>query len=97
MRTFAYTTTKGEPRIGVIYEKQRLDFTRVWQIFKEIRNSPRTPDYHFLQIMIEMENFSQSVFTEVLEEVKDFRGLDDLVIRGEIAYDMPIQRPSTCS
>ncbi|MBN1479281.1 fumarylacetoacetate hydrolase family protein [candidate division KSB1 bacterium] len=41
-----------------------------------------------------MENFSDKVITEVIEEVKDFRGLDDLVIRGEITYDLPIQRPS---
>lgn len=94
MRTFAYTTTRGEPRIGVVYDKRRFDFTRIWQIFKEIKSSPRTPEYHFLQIMIEMENFSQKVITEVIEEVKDFRGLDDLVIRGEINYDLPIQRPS---
>ena len=94
MRTFAYTTQRGEPRIGVVYEKRRLDFTRIWQIFKEIKSSPRTPDYHFMQIMIEMENFSQKVITEVIKEVEDFRGLHDLAIRGEINYDLPIQRPS---
>ena len=94
MRTFAFTTQQGEPRIGVVYDKRRFDFTRIWQIFKEIRSSPRTPDYHFMQIMIEMENFSEKVITEVVEEVKDFRGLGDLVIKGEINYDMPIQRPS---
>lgn len=94
MRTFAFTTQQGEPRIGVVYDKRRFDFTRIWQIFKEIRSSPRTPDYHFMQIMIEMENFSEKVITEVIEEVKNFRGLNDLVIRGEITFDMPIQRPS---
>jgi 2-keto-4-pentenoate hydratase/2-oxohepta-3-ene-1,7-dioic acid hydratase in catechol pathway len=94
MRTFAFTTQQGEPRIGVVYDKRRFDFTRIWQIFKEIKSSPRTPDYHFIQIMIEMENFSEKVITEVVEEVNDFRGLNDLVIKGEVNYDMPIQRPS---
>ncbi len=94
MRTFAFTTQQGEPRIGVVYDNRRFDFTRIWQIFKEIRSSPRTPDYHFIQIMIEMENFSEKVLTEVIKEVENFRGLNDLVIRGEINYDMPIQRPS---
>lgn len=94
MRTFAYLTAKGEPRIGVVYENKRYDFTHIWQIFKEIRSSPRTPDYHFLQIMIEMGNFSSKVLLEVIEEVKQFRGLDDLGIRGEVKYDVPIQRPS---
>lgn len=94
MRTFCYTTPKGEPRVGVVYENRRYDFTRIWSIFKEIRNSPRTPEYYFIQLMIEMENFSRQVITEVIEEVKGFRGLDDLVIAGEITFDVPIQRPS---
>lgn len=93
MRAFAYTTLKGEPRIGIYYENRLYNFTRIWQIFKEIRNSPRTPDYYFLQIMIEMENFSNKVILEVMEEVKNFRGLDDLTIRGEFRYDVPIPRP----
>ena len=94
MRTFAYLTGRGEPRIGVVYENVRYDFTRIWQIFKEIRNSPRTPEYHFLQIMIETGNFSRETLLEVVEEVKGFRGLEDLIIRGEIVYDVPIQRPT---
>ncbi len=94
MRAFCYTTAKGEPRVGVVYEDRRYDFTRIWNIFKEIRNSPRTPDYHFLQLVIEMENFSAKVLTEVIEEVRDFRGLDDLQIRGDITFDVPVQRPS---
>lgn len=93
MRAFCYTTPQGEPRIGVVYENVRYDFTRIWSIFKEIRSSPRTPEYHFIQLMIEMENFSRQVLAEVVEEVKQFRGLDDLVIRAEIIYDVPIQRP----
>ena len=93
MRTFAYLSRRGEPRIGVVYNNIRYDFTRIWQIFKEIRNSPRTPDYHFLQIMIETGNFSREVLLEVIEEVKGFRGLEDLIIRGEFTYDVPIQRP----
>jgi len=94
MRLFAFLTKQQEPKIGVVYDNRRLDFTRLWQIFKEIRNSPRTPDYHFMQIMIEMQNFSRKVITEVIEEVKEFRGVDDLVIQGDITFDVPIQRPS---
>jgi 2-keto-4-pentenoate hydratase/2-oxohepta-3-ene-1,7-dioic acid hydratase in catechol pathway len=94
MRTFAYLSPSGEPRIGVVYENVRYDFTRIWQIFKEIRNSPRTPDYHFIQLMIETGNFSAEDLLEVIEEVKGFRGLEDLIIKGEITYDVPIQRPT---
>jgi 2-keto-4-pentenoate hydratase/2-oxohepta-3-ene-1,7-dioic acid hydratase in catechol pathway len=93
MRAFCYTTSKGEPRIGIVYENRRYDFTRIWSIFKEIRSSPRTPDYYFIQLMIEMENFSRQAIAEVIEEVKQFRGLDDLVIKSEITYDVPVQRP----
>ncbi|RPI00320.1 MAG: FAA hydrolase family protein [Calditrichaeota bacterium] len=41
-----------------------------------------------------MENFSRQAIDEVVEEVKQVRGLDDLLIRGEINFDVPIQRPS---
>ncbi len=94
MRAFSYLTTKGQPRIGVEVDGKRLDFTYIWQIFKELKSSPQTPDYYFLQIMIEMENFSNSVITEVLDEIKQFRTLDDLVIKGDVRFDVPISRPS---
>ncbi|MBN1464786.1 fumarylacetoacetate hydrolase family protein [candidate division KSB1 bacterium] len=41
-----------------------------------------------------MENFSQALITQVIQEVQDLRGLDDLVIQKEITYDVPIQRPT---
>jgi len=44
--------------------------------------------------MIETGNFSAEDLLEVIEEVKGFRGLEDLIIKGEITYDVPIQRPT---
>jgi len=94
MRAFSYFTSKGEPRIGLEIDNKRYNFTYIWQMFKEIKNSPKTPDYHFLQIMIEMGNFSSNVIEEVLTEIKQFRSLDDLVIKETVRFDVPISRPS---
>ena len=94
MRAFSYLTAKGQPRIGIEVDGKKLDFTYIWQIFKDLKNSPQTPDLYFLQIMIEMENFSDSVINEVLDELRKYRKLDDLVIKGDIRFDVPITRPS---
>ncbi|MDZ7723802.1 MAG: fumarylacetoacetate hydrolase family protein [candidate division KSB1 bacterium] len=93
MQTFAYTTERGEPRIGVMVQHKPFDFTRIWQIYKDIHNSPKTPDYHFIQIMIETGNFNAEALNEVVHEVQEFRGLTDLAIQGNINYAVPIQRP----
>lgn len=93
MRAFCYTTMKGEPRVGIELDGKKYNFTYIWQIFKELKNSPQTPDYYFLQIMIEMENFSASVINEVLDEISKFRQLDDLVIKDKFRFDVPISRP----
>ncbi|MBN2356304.1 fumarylacetoacetate hydrolase family protein [candidate division KSB1 bacterium] len=44
--------------------------------------------------MVELDYFSQETFDKVLQIVKDFRGLTDLHISGNIRYDVPISRPS---
>jgi len=94
MRAFSYFTPKGEPRVGIELDNKRYNFTYIWQIFKELKNSPQTPDYYFLQIMIEMKNFSKNVIEEVFTEIKQFRSLDDLIIKENIRFDVPISRPS---
>ncbi|HPG39022.1 MAG TPA: fumarylacetoacetate hydrolase family protein [bacterium] len=93
MRAFCYSTLKGEPRVGIEMDGKKYNFTYIWQIYKELKSSPQTPDYYFLQIMIEMENFSASVFNDVLGEIKSFRSLDDLVITEKFRYEVPISRP----
>ena len=93
MQTFAYTTDRGEPRIGVIYQNRQLDFTHIWQIYKDMHNSPKSPDYHFIQIMIETGNFNAAALNKVVHDVINFRGPSDLVIKSNINYAVPIQRP----
>ncbi|MBN2413653.1 fumarylacetoacetate hydrolase family protein [candidate division KSB1 bacterium] len=41
-----------------------------------------------------MGNFSRKVIEDVLTEIKQFRSLDDLIIKETIRYDVPISRPS---
>ncbi len=94
MKAFAYYTEKGEPRIGIETEEGQFNFTQIWSYFKEIQNVPRAPDLLFLQMMVELDYFSAQTFTEVLQIVRDFRGLKDLRISGNIRYEVPIARPS---
>lgn len=94
MKAFSYYTEKGEPRIGIETDEGRFNFTQIWSYFKEIKNFPHAPELLFLQLMVEMDYFSAQTFTEVLEIVRDFRGLKDLRITGNIRYEVPIARPS---
>ncbi len=93
MRAFAYQTPKGEPRVGIQIDGKNYNFTYMWQIFKELKNSPSSPDIYFLQIIIEMENFSKTAFMEVFNTVQEMRGVQDLVIKTPIEYQVPIPRP----
>lgn len=93
MKAFSYTTQKGEPRIGLELKGRRYNFTYMWQIFKELSNLRQAPDLWFIQIMIEMGQFSKSVFQEVVDTIKEYRPLDDLLITEDIHFDVPISRP----
>jgi 2-keto-4-pentenoate hydratase/2-oxohepta-3-ene-1,7-dioic acid hydratase in catechol pathway len=93
MRAFSFYTAKGEPRIGLEIDGVDYNFTYIWQIFKELKNSPQTPDLFFLQIMIEMENFSDHVFNEVIGTVREYRPLNDLILKEKFSYGVPISRP----
>jgi len=94
MKVFSYFTAKGEPRIGVECEQGRLNFTQMWEYFKEIKNFLQAPQLLFIQLMVELDYFSQETFDEVIQTVKDFRGVNDLQVAGDIRFDVPISRPS---
>ncbi len=93
MKAFSFVTDKGEPHIGLDTEQGQLDFTYVWQLFKDIKNYPRAPELNFLQIMIEMDYFSKQTFIEVLEAVQVFKKPQELRIKGNFTFDVPIARP----
>jgi 5-oxopent-3-ene-1,2,5-tricarboxylate decarboxylase / 2-hydroxyhepta-2,4-diene-1,7-dioate isomerase len=94
MKAFFYLTAKGEPRIGVHTDDGMLNFTQLWRYFKDIKNFPHAPDLPFLQLMVELDYFSNDTFVEVVEVVKEFRGLDDLAVEAQITWQVPIVRPT---
>ncbi len=94
MKAFSYLTTKGEPRIGVQTPEGLLNFTQLWGYFKELKNFPRAPELPFLQLMVELDYFSEETFAEVIAAVGEYHSLDDLIIREPFSWQLPVQRPT---
>ncbi len=94
MKAFAYLTSKNEPRIGVETEDGRLNFTQIWRYFKEIQNFPNAPDLPFLQLMVELDYFSQETIDQVIAAVKEVRDLEDLRITEPVRFQTPVARPT---
>ncbi len=93
MKVFSFATEKGDVRIGVETDEGRFNFTHAWEMFKQIKSAGKGPDFHFLQMMLELEYFDSDAFTEVLIGLKEYRSLDDLKLPDEVAFEVPIARP----
>jgi len=94
MKAFSYLTVKGEPHIGIETADGLLNFTQLWRYFKEIKNFPQAPDLPFLQLMVELDYFSGETLSEVLESVREARGLEDLWVVPPFTWQVPILRPT---
>ncbi len=80
-------------RIGIDLDGQKYDFTRIWDMFKDIQAKHQFPDLYFIQVMIELGFFNYKDINEVITIVKNLRSLDDLKIKEAIQFDVPIARP----
>jgi len=80
-------------RIGIRTEEGPVNFTQLWEIFKEIKSRGRGPRFNHLQMMVELDFFSLDTFSEVLATVREYRSLDDLKLEEPIHYQVPIARP----
>jgi len=94
MKAFAYTTLKGEPRIGVEGGEGKFNFTQIWRYYKEFKNFKKAPDLPFLQLMVELDYFSNETLVEVLDTVKAFRPIQDLRLENDFIIQTPMSRPS---
>jgi 2-keto-4-pentenoate hydratase/2-oxohepta-3-ene-1,7-dioic acid hydratase in catechol pathway len=94
MKAFAYITLKGEPRIGVETSEGPYNFTQIWRYFKEYKNFKQAPELPFLQLMVELDYFSDETLIEVVETVKEFRSIKDLRLDNDFIFQTPISRPS---
>lgn len=93
MKAFNYLTAKNEPRIGLEIDGKHYNFSYLWQFYKDIKGHRQLPDMMFLQVMVEMEYFSQENLEEVLNTVQKLRSINDLLIREDYRLDVPISRP----
>jgi 2-keto-4-pentenoate hydratase/2-oxohepta-3-ene-1,7-dioic acid hydratase in catechol pathway len=94
MKAFAYFTPKGGPRIGVETPDGKYNFTQIWRYFKEFKNFKQAPELPFLQLMVELDYFSNETLIEVMDTVKEFRSIADLRLDDDCTIQTPISRPS---
>jgi 2-keto-4-pentenoate hydratase/2-oxohepta-3-ene-1,7-dioic acid hydratase in catechol pathway len=92
-RAFAYLNKKNFPQIGVEWNGARYNFSRAWEIFKQIKLDRSAPDLTFLQLMVELDLFHAETFDEVFITLKEYRPLDDLQLKQAVPMQVPISRP----
>jgi len=93
VKIFSLLTPQNEPFIGLEYEGVLYNFTRAWEIFKDLKTNGRGPNFSFLQLMIEMDYFSRQTFEEIMTTIGGVFPLTDLEETGEFNYAIPIGRP----
>lgn len=93
MKLFSFVNKDQLVRIGIDLDGRKYDFSRIWEMFKDIRGKHHFPELSFLQVMIELGLFNKDNITEVIKTVSDLRPLDDLKIQAPIQFDVPIARP----
>jgi len=98
-RVFAFLNQKQQPQIGVEWREKpnapyaRYNFTRAWEIFKQIKLNNKAPDLHFLQVMVELDLLHAESFDEVFTTLQEFRPLKDLILTTDPKLQLPIARP----
>lgn len=92
-RAFAFLNKKNFPQIGVEWNGTRYNFSRAWEIFKQIKLDRNAPDLPFLQLMVELDLFHAETFDEVFNAIQELRPLDDLRLKADFRIQPPISRP----
>lgn len=92
-RVYAYRDIKGQPLVGVEWQGRRYNFTLAWELYKQIKLNNQGPSFLFVQLIIEMDLFHAETFDELFETLQQYRPLDDLVLRGDLRVQIPIERP----
>jgi 2-keto-4-pentenoate hydratase/2-oxohepta-3-ene-1,7-dioic acid hydratase in catechol pathway len=93
IRAFAFINKKKFPQIGVEWNGARYNFSTAWDLFKQIKLDRHAPDLPFLQLMVELDLFHAETFDEVFATLQEFRPLEDLRLKQEFAWQIPISRP----
>ena len=93
MKVFSFTTDKGSIQIGAEFDRKFYNFSQALALLKEIKNQGRGPSLPFLQLMVEADFFKLVTFQEVFSTLKEFRPLNDLIIKKPYIFQSPIDRP----
>lgn len=92
-RAFAFLNKKNFPQIGVEWNGVRYNFSRAWEIFKQLKLDRNAPDLPFLQLMVELDLFHAETFDEVFTAIQELRPLEDLRLKADFRFQPPISRP----
>lgn len=69
------------------------NFSRAWDLFKQIKLKNKAPQLNFLQVMLEIDVFHVETFDEVFLTLQEFRPLQDLILSEAHAFQVPVARP----
>ncbi|MFQ5627603.1 MAG: fumarylacetoacetate hydrolase family protein [bacterium] len=92
-RIFSYLDEKNQPLVGAEWHGKKYNFTLAWEFYKQIALDNQGPSFQFVQMIIEMDLFHAETFDELFETLKKYRSIDDLAIRKQIRFTVPIERP----
>lgn len=99
-RAFAYLDKSNLPMIGVEWREPNspqpyttYNFSRAWDLFRQIKLKNKAPQFNFLQVMLEMDVFHAETFDEVFTTLREFRPLHDLILSEPYTFQVPIARP----
>lgn len=92
-RVFSYLDEKNQPFVGVEWQGKRYNFTLAWELYKQVALDRQGPDFHFVQMIIEMDLFYAETFDELFDTLRQYRSISDLQIRKPVRFKVPIERP----
>ncbi|MCK4303523.1 MAG: fumarylacetoacetate hydrolase family protein [Candidatus Eisenbacteria sp.] len=85
----------GEKRIGLMTGDSVIDFCRAAQVYELAdKGSSVVSEFRTLEAMIEGGHFSRDSFSSVVSFLEKHGLVEDFTLEGEIAYELPISRPS---
>lgn len=79
--------------MGVEWQGRQYNCTLAWELYKQNEMNNQGPSFQFVQMIIEMDLFHAETFDELFETLKKLRSIEDLVIRDEVRFTVPIVRP----
>lgn len=93
VKVFSYKDKQEQPSIGVVWRRASYNFTRAWEIYKQIKMDGQGPSFPFVQVLLEMDLLHNDVFDDLFTTLERYRPLQDLVVPSDTRPLVPVERP----